>query len=63
MDVFAAFLNAESKEDVNIEPPAGYNAVAKGMVLKLNKALYALKLSPREWNMALHKFLKEDKNH
>ena len=32
MDVNIAFLNVELKEDVYIEPPAGYNAVEKGMV-------------------------------
>ena len=47
MDV--AFLNAKLNEDVYIEPPAEYNAVTKGMVLKLIKALYGLKQSPREW--------------
>ena len=30
------------------------------MVLKLNKALYGLKQSPREWNVALDRFLLED---
>ena len=60
MDVDVAFRNAELKEDVYIEPPAGYKPVPKGMVLKLNKALYGLKQSPREWNMALDKFLRED---
>ena len=59
MDVDVAFLNADLKEDVYIEPPSGYKAVPKGMVLKLNKALYGLKQSPREWNMALDKFLRE----
>ena len=43
-----------------IEPPAGYKAVAKGMVLKLNIALYGLKQSLREWNMVLDEFLRED---
>ena len=59
MDVDVAFLNAALKEDVYIEPPAGYKPVPKGMVLKLNKALYGLKQSPREWNMALDTFLRE----
>ena len=30
------------------------------MVLKLNKALYGLKKSPREWDETLDKFLQED---
>ena len=46
------------KEDVYIEPPAGYRPVPKGMVFKLKKALYGLKQS-REWNMALDTFLRE----
>ena len=43
MDVDVAFLNAALKEDVYIEAPAGYKSIPKGMVLKLNKALYGLK--------------------
>ena len=44
----AVFLNATLKEDVYIDPPAGYPPVAKGMVLKLNKTLYVLKQSHRK---------------
>ena len=40
MDVDVAFLNATLKKDVYIDPPAGYPPVTKGLVLKLNKALY-----------------------
>ena len=47
MDVDVAFLNAELKKDVYIEPPAGYRPVPKGKALKLNKAPYGLKQSPR----------------
>ena len=36
MDVDVAFLNATLKENVNINPPAGYPPVAKGLFLKLN---------------------------
>ena len=49
-DVDVAFPNVTLKEDVHIDPPAGYSPVAKGLVLKLNKALYEL-------NEALDNFL------
>jgi hypothetical protein len=57
LDVNTAFLNADLKEDVYINPPAGYGDVPKGLVLKLNKALYGLKQSPREWNIMITEFL------
>ena len=60
MDVDVTFLNATMDEDICIEPPAGYPPVAKGLVLKLNKAFCGLKQSPREWNATLDKFLRED---
>ena len=41
MDKDVAFQTATLKEDVYIGPPAGYPPVAKGLVLKLNKALYS----------------------
>ena len=48
VDVDVAFLNAELKEDVYIEPPARYKPVPKGMVLKANKAL--MDLNSRQGN-------------
>ena len=54
MDVDVAFLIATLKEYVYIDPPAGYPPVAKGLVLKHNKALNWLKQSPREWNETRH---------
>ena len=55
----AFLMQNERRMCCNIEPPAGYKAVAKKMVLKLNKALYddGLKQTPRERNMAFSKFL------
>jgi hypothetical protein len=52
-------LNATLKEDVYINPPAGYGDIPKGYVLKLQKALYGLKQSPREWNNMVNEFLSE----
>ena len=57
LDVNTAFLNASLKEDVYINPPAGYGDIPKGCVLKLEKALYGLKQSPREWNNMVNDFL------
>ena len=58
VDVDVAFLNATLKDDVYIDPPAGYPNAAKGMVQMLNKTLYGLKQSPREWNETLDNFLR-----
>ena len=58
MDVDVAFLNATLKGDVYIDPPAGYPPVAKGLVLKLNKALYGLRQTPRGLNETLDTFLR-----
>ena len=49
MDVETAFLNGTPKEEIYIVPPEGW-AVERGNVLKLNKALYGIKKSAREWN-------------
>ena len=37
MGVDLAFLNASLKEDVSIDPPAGYPFFAKCLMLKLHK--------------------------
>ena len=47
MDVDVAVPNAISYEAVYISLPAGYPLVVKGLVLKHNKALYGIKLSPK----------------
>ena len=60
VDVGVAFLNATLKEDIYINPPAGYPPVAKGLILRLNKHLYGLKQSPREWNETLDTCLREE---
>ena len=42
MDVKSAYLNGKLEEEVYMEPPPGFN-IPKGMVLKLNKAVYGTK--------------------
>lgn len=56
MDVSTAFLNALLKEIIFMRAPSGFTIPA-GKVLKLNRGLYGLKQSPREWNLLLHKFI------
>jgi hypothetical protein len=59
-DFTNAFLNAELKEDVYINAPPGTPELPQGYVFKLQRALYGLKQSPREWNLTLNKFMVEE---
>ena len=59
-DFTNAFLNAELKEDVYINAPPGTPELPKGYVYKLQRALYGLKQSPREWNLTLNQFMTEE---
>ena len=56
MDVSTAFLNAKLAEDEQMlmKTPTG---VSKTGVVKLKRALYGLKQSPREWNSVMNAFL------
>ena len=60
VDVTTAFLNGKLEEEVYMRQPEGF--VAKGqerLVCKLKKSIYGLKQSPRCWNAALDKQLKD----
>ena len=56
-DFTNAFLNAELKEDVYVNAPPGSPPLPEGYVYKLQRALYGLKQSPREWNNTLNNFM------
>ena len=56
-DFTNAFLNADLKEDVYLNAPPGQPKLPEGMVYKLQRALYGLKQSPREWNKTLNEFM------
>jgi hypothetical protein len=58
-DAPSAFLNGELKEKIITEQIPGYND-GSGRLCVLNKTLYGLKQSPREWNEIVDIFLKEE---
>lgn len=59
LDITAAFLNGELKEDVFMRQPEGFFKDGKEhLVCKLKHSLYGLKLSPRCWNHTLDTHLK-----
>ncbi len=64
MDVKTAYLNAPLDCDIYMEQPEGYEVKSSTegkLVYKLEKSLYGLKQSERNWNGTLHDFL--SKNH
>lgn len=64
MDVATAFLNAHltkiGDDDVTLELPPGCAELGLGDVVRVFRALYGFKQSPREWNQVLHKQLLSD---
>jgi len=48
MDVKAAYLNGKLKEEIYMEAPPGLE-IPKGMVLRLNRAVYSTKQGGRVW--------------
>lgn len=60
MDVKTAYLHAPIDYDIYMEQPEGYDVKSKTnekMVCKLEKSLYGLKQSGRNWNKMLHDYL------
>lgn len=62
MDVKTAYLNADIDCEIYLEQPEGFmrtNERGEKLVCKLNKSLYGLTQSGRNWNNMLHKFLSD----
>ena len=60
MDVKTAYLNAPIDCELYVKQPEGYKVVGENgeeLVWRLNKSLYGLKQSGRNWNHVLHNFL------
>jgi hypothetical protein len=63
MDVKTAYLNAPIDCEIYMDQPEGFEVPGNGdekVVYKLNKSLYGLKQSGRNWNSLLHNRLIED---
>ena len=58
LDVNEAYLNAELKETIYMEPPRGHPLYNQNVVLKLNRAIYGLKQSANAWYKILTTCLK-----
>jgi hypothetical protein len=55
MDVKSAFLNGDLTEEVYVTQPLGFTAEGhEQKVLRLHKALYRLRQTPRMWNAKLN---------
>lgn len=55
LDVPQAFTKAELEEEVHMEMPPGFEV--PGMVCKLQRSLYGLKQSPRNWYLLVSEFI------
>ena len=56
IDFVAAFLNSVVSEDLYMKAPDGWD-IEPGNVLKLEKSLYGLKQSGRNWRNLIHEYL------
>ena len=58
MDVKTAFLHGDLEEEIYITQPDGFKVAGKeNWVCKLNKSLYGLKQSPRQWYKRFDQFM------
>ncbi|KAH9140730.1 hypothetical protein AeRB84_015057 [Aphanomyces euteiches] len=62
MDVQTAFLNGSLQETLFMKQPPGYvQPGSENLVCRLNKSIYGLKQSSREWNSALDSYFKSQR--
>lgn len=64
MDVKTAYLNAPIDCEIYMEQPEGYKVKSHTdteLVCKLERSLYGLKQSGRNWNKLLHEYLTQNK--
>ena len=58
LDVKTAFLNGELDEEIYMEQPVGFIFKGqKGKVCKLQRSIYGLKQSSRQWYLRFHKVI------
>ena len=59
LDVKTAYLNAPIDQEIYVEQPEGFivGKSSENLVWRLNKSLYGLKQSGRNWNKTLHDYL------
>lgn len=60
MDVKTGYLHAPIDRDIYMEQPEGYEKEGEKLVCKLEKSIYGLKQSGRNWNEMLHTCLVND---
>ncbi|KAL5865755.1 hypothetical protein ACOSQ3_003269 [Xanthoceras sorbifolium] len=62
LDVKTAFLHGNLEEEIYVSQPEGFEVAGKeNWVCKLNKSLYGLKQSPRQWYKRFDQFMLQQK--
>jgi hypothetical protein len=56
-DVPSAVLQVDLKATVSMSQPEGYESRDPNEYCLLNKTIYGLKQSPREWNVVIHNYI------
>ena len=57
VDISATFTNGDLDEDIYMQQPESFHEGGSNKVFRLQKSLYGLKQSARQWNIKLHDVL------